>query len=455
MDKISILILLMLQLYTTDIQGITPCSDLYTYTVRSGADDILGQVEVPFPAKSTQYNLRVGFYTIPDIHTIQPVARVEIAPPVEETIRAAQQGRPLLYHIYFPKNQAIPRVTKIWFNDHQLCPGPGDPESVPTTVEVRQSEPSTEPPSQPVTTTKTPLLVPTPNNQSPTSINFAHQIKERYKPQYNNTDQCGLKGYVDQLVKGGETTNPAQWPWLVALFVLRPNLRYQCAGSVLTTKHVITAAHCMKWNDTTNDTIPASVFEVALGRFNLRQWREGGSVNREVSSYTIHPDYAHTITGDSDLAILNLVEPVEFSSFIKPVCLWPGSDTLRNVIDKLGYVVGWGKDEHGNYPDTPRMVKVPIVSQETCLRSHKAFYELTSLRTFCAGARDLRGPCNGDSGSALTIYDDIVNRYQLRGVVSRSLHTDEGNVSCDLQNYVVYVDVAKYKTWIVEQISTT
>ncbi|XP_011867338.1 PREDICTED: transmembrane protease serine 9-like [Vollenhovia emeryi] len=360
------------------------------------------------------------------------------------------------------------------------------------------------PPSQPVTTT-TPLPVPTLNTKRPSHSTIATPIFER--PHYNEIDcgrpsttylldkggmsshaaqwpwlvalfvpisnlrfhcagtllttrhviidQCGRAGYVNQLVTRGESTNPAEWPWLVALFVLRPNLKYQCAGTVLTTRHVITAANCMKWNDTTNDTIPANILEVALGRFNIRQWREGGSVNREIYNYTIHPDYAHTITGDSDLAILTLVEPVEFSPFIKPVCLWPGSDTLRNVIDKLGYVVGWGKDEHGNYPDTPRMVKVPIVSQATCLRSHKHFFDLTSDRTFCAGARDLRGPCNGDSGSALTIYDNKTNRFLLRGIVSRTIPSEDDYVSCDQQNYVVYVDVAKYKTWIIEQISTT
>ncbi|XP_011867326.1 PREDICTED: transmembrane protease serine 9-like [Vollenhovia emeryi] len=318
---------------------------------------------------------------------------------------------------------------------------------------IEQQISTTEPPSQPETTA-TPLPVPTLNTKRPLFSNITTPTYEIDIPYYNDTDQCGRMGYVNQLVTRGESTNPAEWPWLVALFVLRPNLKYQCAGTVLTTRHVITAANCMKWNDTTNDTIPANLLEVALGRFNLRQWREEGSVNREIYNYTIHPDYAYTISGDSDLAILTLVEPVEFSPFIKPVCLWTGSDTLQNVIHKLGFVVGWEKDEDGNYSGTPRMEKMSIVNQEECLwLTLEVFFNLTTSRTFCAGARERRG-LYGYSGSALTIFDDNVNRFQLRGIFSTAWYFPYSSVPYDVI-HVVYVDVAKYKTWIEEQISTT
>jgi len=105
------------------------------------------------------------------------------------------------------------------------------------------------------------------------------------------------------------------------------------------------------------------VLAVALGRFNLFGFREVGTVNREVASYTIHPDYAHDTTGDSDLAILNLRKPVEYNHFIKPICLWSGSSDLHDIVNRRGYVVGWGKDEFGHrYTDHPRMAIMPIVS---------------------------------------------------------------------------------------------
>jgi len=123
------------------------------------------------------------------------------------------------------------------------------------------------------------------------------------------------------------------------------------------------AGHCLKLNSMTNETIHHNVLVVALGRFNLHQFREVGSVNPEVASYTIHPEYAHAITGDSDLAILTLRTPVKYSPFIKPICLWSGPTDLQNVVNKSGYVVGWGQDEVGHpWTEAPRMAIMPIVS---------------------------------------------------------------------------------------------
>jgi len=101
-----------------------------------------------------------------------------------------------------------------------------------------------------------------------------------------------------------------------------------------------------------------------------------------------------------------------------------------------------------------KMIKIRHCGlQEECLWSDPVFVTFTSNRTFCAGLLDGSGPCNGDSGSGLVLFDAATNRYQLRGIVSRSVL---GIVqSCNLKKYVVYVDVAKYVTWIQEQISVT
>jgi len=134
------------------------------------------------------------------------------------------------------------------------------------------------------------------------------------------------------------------------------------------------AAHCLKLSFSNNDTLHSNVLVVALGRFSLRQWRERGTLNREVSSYRIHPDYAHENTADSDLAILILRTPVEYNPFIKPICLWSGSIDLQNIIGKIGYVVGWGKDEFGNpYTLEPRMARASIVSQVRIIANEPVF----------------------------------------------------------------------------------
>lgn len=124
---------------------------------------------------------------------------------------------------------------------------------------------------------------------------------------------------------------------------------------------LFTAAHCLMLNRT--HYIHHNVLVVALGRFNLHQFRERGTVNREVRSYNVHPDYSYALTGDSDIAVMTLRNTVDFSIFIRPICLWSGPPNLQNVINRMGYVVGWGQDERGNpWTEDPRMAMMPIVS---------------------------------------------------------------------------------------------
>jgi len=122
---------------------------------------------------------------------------------------------------------------------------------------------------------------------------------------------------------------------------------------------LFSAAHCLEMSSS-NNALHSNVV-VVFGRFSLRQWRENDTLNREVSGYRIHPDYAHGNAADSDLAILILRMPIEYNSFIKPICLWSGSTDLQNVVSKIGYVVRWDQDNFNT--SVPRIVKAPIVSQ--------------------------------------------------------------------------------------------
>jgi len=49
-------------------------------------------------------------------------------------------------------------------------------------------------------------------------------------------------------------------------------------------------------------------------------------------------------------------------------------------------VVGWGVDETDEPTETLMMVKMPVVSQQTCIYSDPNYYsQFTSNGTFCAG----------------------------------------------------------------------
>lgn len=127
-----------------------------------------------------------------------------------------------------------------------------------------------------------------------------------------------------------------------------------------------------------------------------------------------------------------------------------------------------GKNNAGELnTDFPKKVNVPIVSDGQCLRTHEAFVHITSERTFCAGGRAGEGPCQGDSGKFETNFSVLSSplivwlfaggglvlksgrKWFLRGIVSASLRDE---ASCDVNNYAVFTDVAKFIPWIRNHI---
>ena len=89
-------------------------------------------------------------------------------------------------------------------------------------------------------------------------------------------------------------------------------------------------------------------------------------------------------------------KPVRYSQFIRPICLWNRSPEISKVVGDIGVIAGWGKNDEGKLnTEFPKKIKVPIVDDGTCLRTHEAYVYITSHRTFCAGG-EREGPCQGE-----------------------------------------------------------
>lgn len=460
MIKVIIKAVLLLHLFQL-IAGQSPCPDYFQYVQDEASNKLIGYIKIPSPPIGVNLRLSVSL-SIAVALPSKYVGRLELARSKEQSIKAVNQGRPLTYKVHFPFPRPIPSLTGLWFNDQLICSGPRATGPIVTTIMLNHTlfppgntlssgtQPATD--TNPIPSTigrpEFPIVIYSPWQ---TELNVSNVRPAPANNNQQNDLECGRSSNkINPLIVSGEKTYRGQWPWLAAIFLVKLEFEFQCAGTLISNNHVITAAHCLILN---NVNLPPGTFLISLGRYRLREWRGKGSVNREVEDYKLHPDYDGSGNADSDLAVLVLRESVPYTSVIKPICLWSGSSLLSNVVGKVGHVVGWGRDEAGNrYVQEPRQTKSPIVAQEVCLWSNRNFVAFTSNRTFCAGERNGSGPCNGDSGSGFVIYNNETDRYYLRGVVSRSL-LDSNTLSCDLTQFVIYVDIAQHLDWIQKQIS--
>ncbi|XP_072394379.1 serine protease gd-like [Diabrotica undecimpunctata] len=287
-----------------------------------------------------------------------------------------------------------------------------------------------------------------PPRPSEQPIDFLDDIelasKDSVQPVRPYEDVCGQSLTTNHLIFNGKLVPRGAYPWLVAVFQVKTTgVNYICSGSLISTKHIVTAAHCVEIDH--RKLRPQEVLLI-LGKLNIHKWIPvRGEKIVEPESIHIHPDY-ESLTSDADIAVLTLGESLQITNYIRPVCLWRGDTDLDFVVGHSGTIVGWGKDENGVLmTEEPKQTDLPIVSQEKCLASNLQFHYITSNRTFCAGFRNNTGPCNGDSGGGFVMKWD--GRWMLRGIVSLSI-SETNTKSCDLSNYVVFTDASKFLNWL-------
>ncbi|KAJ6635913.1 Serine protease gd [Pseudolycoriella hygida] len=419
----------------------------------------------------------------------QFVGAVELFGSRQDAISQIQSNQPVRYRIRFPLQNPLPKLTQLSLNGQVLCSGPAEVAAYVTQIKLEhtlftdisaggqpvsgfdnnlysqnrfitynnrdnyysqtyQQRPSgpdrpqsfyTTQPPQPFYTTQTPqpfYVTPpppppyTPPTQPPyVPSSYPVQSVQPVQPNYDysiNTQQseseiCGRmhpKFNFGLLVVGGYSIRRGDWPWLVAVYLNKAtSLSFNCGGNLVSARTVVTAAHCFKTSD--RQYRPEEVL-LFLGRFNILNWGETGSKTAEVQQIIIHNDYMKQESSyDADIAVVIMREKVQYTEYIRPICLWEGTDGLNSVEGQFG--------------------------TEECLRSSDTYRYITSDRTFCAGGRDGRGPCNGDSGGGFAL--NINNKWMLRGLVSAALADPIVN-TCNLGEYVVFTDAAKFVSWI-------
>nr|XP_045598972.1 proclotting enzyme-like isoform X1 [Procambarus clarkii] len=239
---------------------------------------------------------------------------------------------------------------------------------------------------------------------------------------------CGLvaKKPLTRIV-GGTPSDPREWPWVAAL--MRQNTSQYCGGVLITDKHVLTAAHCVRGFD-------QNTISVRLGEYDFKQI-SAGAQTFGVLKIKEHEAY-DTTTYVNDLALITLEKSTEFNADIWPICLPEGDE---DYVDRQGTVVGWGTIYYGGPVSSVLMeVSIPIWTNSDC---DNAYEQDIIDKQLCAGDKaGGKDSCQGDSGGPLMLQQGGADRWAVVGVVSWGIRCAEA------ASPGVYTRVSKYTDWI-------
>ncbi|XP_067464188.1 complement factor B-like isoform X2 [Thunnus thynnus] len=150
-------------------------------------------------------------------------------------------------------------------------------------------------------------------------------LKEAFDEIIDADEFLGICGLHKSATVGSERDQRKRFPWVVFITVEEGTFT-NCLGSLVTNEFVLTAAHCFKFGDR-EEHIKVEIDDQA----------------RRVKKITLHPKFntkAKEGEGvaefyDYDVALLQLEEYVEFSYYIRPVCI-PCTQETSDALQLVG-----------------------------------------------------------------------------------------------------------------------
>lgn len=234
--------------------------------------------------------------------------------------------------------------------------------------------------------------------------------------------ECGVSNASFSRVVGGVDAKLGDFPWMALLGYKGRSgspTRWLCGGSLISTHHILTAAHCIHNHE--ND-----LYVVRLGELDLAREDEGAIPIDVLIKYKMKHEGYNPKSFTNDIGLLVLEQRIQFTDLIKPICIPDTSELRANNFENYNpFIAGWGDTEfRGPSASHLQVLQLPVVSNEYCKNAYSSYKaQVIDERVLCAGfKKGGKDACQGDSGGPLMqpiYYQQNLTTYIYQiGVVS-------------------------------------
>ncbi|KAK5646028.1 hypothetical protein RI129_004492 [Pyrocoelia pectoralis] len=241
---------------------------------------------------------------------------------------------------------------------------------------------------------------------------------------------------LDSRIFNGRQATLGQFPWQALLYTLfYDSSGMFCGGSLIHTRWVLTAAHCLDSNSRVG--FRATHVSMWFGIIDMIDIANPRAVFRNSSEYYIYDDFNH-INLLNDIALVKLNEIVLNTENIRPILLGNRLYARSHV-----KVAGFGRTQEGSFNTKLHYARLKTIGNKKC---RKVYQYYASIRQVCAISKS-ESTCYGDSGSPL-VRQKSNGVWKQFGVCS----SRQTNV-CELgKGLVVFSRIRDYRSWIEDKI---
>ena len=321
------------------------------------------------------------------------------------------------------------------------------------------------------------------NALSTSTISTFSKVAENEFEEFETS--CGTAHYESDMIKNyrvnkriinGEEAIPHSYPWVVSLYELNNGMisTHFCAGTLITTRHVVTAAHCVipfnkmtrneksEMNDMQYDqylkTINSKKILVVVG---LHTHDKTNSTENfyVVSNFSFHQDFSMAPCCQDDISILELEKSVTINKKVNTICLPFSLKTFKHrlrelVNNDLVTVVGWGRQTHSSHQHAYSLKQaiLRIKTGDVICNTSKFWHTNT---VYCLQDEVKNSAiCNADSGGPIMYFHQ--KRWYIIGIISHfSVNKDTKNLfhfQCLPHNPSFSVKLDVYAEWIKKHL---